>query len=336
MRSPLRPSTLRPVGALPYCRVFVYVRFRLRCGEDPALPFSMVVGKRAQAFGTSYAGLGHAIPGRDEGDKLLREMAEAREQSAIGDRGARARFEQMRNRVCAGYLRFALVLSKRYLGQRGRLELEDLLQLAGLGLMRACETFEPDRGLAFSTYSANWVRAYVSRGIADHAKVIRVPSYVQVARGQCSRAAAKFAATTGRAPDVAELSGLTSLSPRATARAWTQTRELLSLDAPASDGDRETVGDGMPSDGPTPLDALLAKERAEYARASLASLPARERDVVERRSADAEMSLEEIGMTLRGGRAGRIGLCRERVRQIERDGFARLRRRADKGLRLDS
>jgi hypothetical protein len=81
--------------------------------------------RAASARSGPHAGPGYGIPSRDEGDKLFREMCCAREASAGGDPRARARFERLRNRVCTGHLRFALVLSKRYLRRRGRLDLED-------------------------------------------------------------------------------------------------------------------------------------------------------------------------------------------------------------------
>jgi RNA polymerase sigma factor (sigma-70 family) len=283
----------------------------------------------------AYAGLGHTIPSRDEIDKLLREMTQARERAASGDTQDRQRFEKLRNRVCATHLRFAVVFSKRYGPRCGRLDFEDLLQFAALGLMRACEDFDPARGAAFSTYSANWVRQYVCRGIANYARIIRAPVHLQVARARCSRAAAKVAAT-GRTANMDELARLTGLRPRTIARSFAQVGEVLSLDAPAFDGDRTTMGESVPSAEPTPLEALLAKERTEYARASLAALPDREREVVQLRTGDAELSLEEIGATLAVERTGRVGLCRERVRQIEQQAVARLRLRADDDLRLDS
>lgn len=292
---------------------------------------SRAVGSRAQldVGGTAYAGLGHSIPSRDEGDKLLREMTQARERAASGDTHERQRFEKLRNRVCATHLRFAVVLSKRYGPRRGRLDFEDLLQFAALGLMRACEDFDPARGAKFSTYSANWVRQYVGRGIANYARIIRAPVHVQVAQARCSRAAAKVVAAMGRTANMDELARLTGLSPRAIARSLAQVGDVLSLDAPAFDGDRETMGEIVPSAEPTPLEALLAKERAEYARASLAALPGREREVIALRTAEAEMTLEEIGAILAVVRTGRLGLSRERVRQIERDALGMLRRRAE-------
>jgi len=296
------------------------------------------VGKRAQLSSepTAYAGLGHFIPSRDEGEKLLREMCCARQESAGGDARARARFEHLRNRVCTGHLRFALVLSKRYLRRRGRLDLEDLLQLAALGLMRACESFEPERGVAFCTYSANWVRHYVGRGIADSSRIIRAPVHLQEARGRFNRAAAKSAAATGRAPGVEDLAALTGLSPAIVARAVAPTGDVSSLDVALFEGGGETVGDTVAGAGPSPLDAVLAKERAEHARASLAALPEREREVIRLRSADPELTLKELGTTLVVERTGRVGLSRERVRQIEQNALSMLRRQADKGLRLDS
>ena len=83
------------------------------------------------------------------------------------------------------------------------------------------------------------------------------------------------------------------------------------------------------------MEAPLAKERAEYARASLDALPNREREVVQRHTIDAEMTLEEIGASLSGGRTGGSGLLRERVRQIERDALGMLRQRAVASGRAD-
>ncbi len=294
------------------------------------MPSSYAVGNRQRlGVSTAYAGLGHSIPSRDEGDKLLREMTQARERAAIGDAQERQSFEKLRNRVCATHLRFAVVISKRYGPRRGRLDFEDLLQFAALGLMRACEDFDPARGAAFSTYSANWVRQYVGRGIANYARIVRAPVHVQVARARCSRAAAKVVAATGRTANMDELARLTGLSPWTIARSLAQVGEVLSLDAPASSEHSEAMIDHVPSDGPTPLEALLAKERAEYARASLDALPGREREVIALRTAEAEMTLEEIGATLAVGRTGRLGLSRERVRQIEQDALGMLRRRAE-------
>jgi RNA polymerase sigma factor (sigma-70 family) len=308
---------------------------RVRANPPEAAPRPLVGNQQRLGVSPAYAGLGHAIPSRDQSDKILREMTQARERAASGDTQERQHFEKLRNRVCATHLRFAVVISKRYGPRCGRLDFEDLLQFAALGLMRACEDFDPARGAAFSTYAANWIRQYVSRGIANYARIIRAPVHLQVARARCSRAAAKVAAT-GHTANIDELARLTGLRPRTIARSLAQLGEVLSLDCPAFDGDRATMGESVPSPGPTPLEALLAKERAEYARASLAALPDREREVVQLRTGDAELSLEEIGATLAVERTGRVGLCRERVRQIEQQAVARLRLRADDDLRLDS
>jgi RNA polymerase sigma factor (sigma-70 family) len=272
--------------------------------------------------------------GHGEGDQLVLEMVRARDPSTRGALGSRFGFECLRNRVCVAHLGFAVAACRRYFYRRGRLDLDDLRQLAALGLMRACETFDPTRGVAFRKYVATWVRQFVGRGIANEGRIIRAPVHVQHDRARCSRASAKFAASMDRAPNVEELSLLTGLSPQAIGRAQGQVYEVASLDARAFEGDSETVGDAVPSDGPTPLDVVLAKERHEHARSTLAALPTRERDVVERRVGEGD-SLEEIGETLAAERTGRVGLSRERVRQIEQEGMDRLRRRIDKTLRLD-
>jgi RNA polymerase sigma factor (sigma-70 family) len=262
-------------------------------------------------------------------------MVQARHRAASGDPGQRERFEGLRNRVCAAHLRFVIAISKRYLPRRGRLDFEDLLQIGALGLMRACETFEPVRGFGFPTYSKNWVRQYIARAIANHARIIRTPVHVQDFQARCSRAAAKFVAATGRAASADDLASLTGMTPALVARMLAENQEILALDVLASGGGRsETVDDALQSEVPTPLDALLAKERSEYARASLAALPDRECLVVERHTIDAEMSLAEIGATLAAERTGRVGLSRERVRQIEQRALGALRKRTDKDVRL--
>ena len=202
--------------------------------------------------------------------------------------------------------------------------------------MRACETFESGRGFTFPTYCKNGIRTYMARSIANFARTVRTPVHVHEARIQCNRAAVKFVAIKGRAASLDELARLTGLTPCVVARVFTQTQEVLSLDAPLSGEDEETVGDASPDDGPTPLDALIAKERIECARASLAALPERERFVVEQHTGDDEVALADIGSTLAAERTGRLGLSRERVRQIEQNALETLRRRTDKGLRLDS
>jgi RNA polymerase sigma factor (sigma-70 family) len=275
------------------------------------------------------------LHGRGEVDSLVLEMVLAREPPAREALGSRLRFERLRNRVCAAHMGFAVVASRPYFHRRGRLDFDDIRQLAALGLMRACETFDPTRGVAFRNYVATWVRQSVERGIANEGRIIRAPVHVQHARARCNRASAKFGASTGRAPSVDELSMLTGLSPQAIGHALAQPREVASLDAQAFQGELETVGDAVPSDTPTPLDIVLAKERHEHARSTLAGLPVRERDVVERHIAEGDASLEEIGATLAAERTGLVGLSRQRVRQIEQQGMDRLRRRVDKTLRLD-
>jgi DNA-directed RNA polymerase sigma subunit (sigma70/sigma32) len=134
---------------------------------------------------------------------------------------------------------------------------------------------------------------------------------------------------------VDELARLTGLGPALTERVLVELQEVLSLDAPASREHSEAVIDHVASADPAPLEALLAKERAEYARASLAALPDREREVVELRTGDAELSLEEIGATLASERTGRLGLSRQRIGQLERDALGMLRRRAEATARAE-
>jgi RNA polymerase sigma factor (sigma-70 family) len=275
------------------------------------------------------------VHGNAESDSLVVEMFLAREPAPRRAACNRLRFERLRDRVCAAHIGFTVAVCRPYFHRRGRLDLDDITQLAALGLMRACETFDPRRGVPFRKYLATWVRQYVGRGIANEGWIIRAPVHIQHARARCNRAAAKFGASMGRAPDAEELSTITGFSAQAIGRVLAQPCEVASLDTPASDGESETLVDGVASDDLTPLDAVLAKERTEHARAILAALPIRERAVLERHIAETDTTLKEIGATLATERTDRMGLSRQRVRQIEQKGMDRLRRRADKTLRLD-
>jgi len=177
--------------------------------------------------------------------------------------------------------------ARRWAG-RG-VDLEDLVQVATLGLLRAIDLFEPERGFAFSTYALHWIRCHLRREVQNSAATVRVPVHRQVkrhARGEHERAI------------------------------------VVSLDIPigADDGPCTRL-DALPDGGPLPDQQADDLERAHAVRSLLAQLPDAERGVIVARYW-REQTLSEVGPGYRGG------VSRERVRQVEKVAIGRMREQA--------
>jgi RNA polymerase primary sigma factor len=200
---------------------------------------------------------------------------------------------------------------------------EDLVQEGILGLLRAIERFEPQRGLRFGTFSQYWISAFIRRAVDDGAQTIRTPVHVQDATRALFAANARVHSATGRDATSNELREMTGLSQSAIDRV-SDARELRttrSLDVPAyEDGVAEV--ERTPGQLPSPEDLVLAMERAREARRLLGTLPAREAEVVRDRMGDEELTLQDVGDA--------FGVSRERSRQLETRALNSLRERVNR------
>lgn len=250
---------------------------------------------------------------------------------------ARAGDFPARQRMIERNLRLVVSIAKHYLG-RG-LPMGDLIEEGNLGLMHATLKFEPERGFRFSTYASWWIRQSIERAIMHQARLIRLPVHVvrdlnqvlkarrvlesvgaRVASGDRPVSDDEIAAHLGR--PVREVSELLRLA-----------EQPSSLDAPqAQDGTAMVVDTVADDDGIDPLGLTLSHEAALLLEDGLAALNDREREVLAGRFGLADREPETLECL-----AERLGLTRERIRQIQQEALLKLKKRmARRGVDRDA
>jgi RNA polymerase primary sigma factor len=287
---------------------------------DPVHAYLKEIGKVPLLDASNEVELAILIEAGDEAAEQLAEPDESLGRPELAKlRTAVYHGQQAKDALIEANLRLVVSIAKRY-RNRG-LAFLDLIQEGNLGLMRAVDKFDYTKGFKFSTYATWWIRQAITRALADQGRTIRLPVHMVESINKVSRVHRQLIQEFGREPTIEEIAGRVEFPVDRVREVQRINQDTVSLEQPIGDEEDFSLSDLIEDRGAEVPDDVATRTMLHAAvRDALATLPQREREVMELRFGldDGRVrTLEEVGRA--------FGVTRERIRQIESKTLAKLR-----------